>query len=59
MDYSKFNFPAYVYHEFPKWIETAKGSIIVHSAEEELRVLESKVEAVAERIKRTYTRKDK
>lgn len=62
MDYSKFDFPAYVYREFPKWVKTAEGSVIVQDAEEEARVLATKVEkvveAVEERVKRAYHRKD-
>lgn len=36
MDYSKFNFPAYKYEEFPKALKLADGSIvIVHNVDEE------------------------
>jgi hypothetical protein len=48
MDYSKFNFPPYEYHEYPKWV----GDVIVQNAEEEKALREAT-------SKRTTNRKDK
>ena len=54
MDYSKFNFPDYVYHEYPKYV----GSVIVQNAAEEGALL-GKEDDEPERTKRPYNRKDK
>lgn len=39
MDYSKFQFPPYVYAEFPKWVQTRKGPVLVQDASEEAEAL--------------------
>ena len=40
MDYSKFDFPPYVFVEYPKWVESKAGPVIVQNADEELTILE-------------------
>ena len=35
MDYSKFTFPPYEYKEYPKWVESKEGPVLVGSKEEE------------------------
>lgn len=58
MNYEKFSFPDYVYNEFPKWIDTVDGKVVVHSMDEELATLDTVVADDSDRIKRPYKRKD-
>jgi hypothetical protein len=45
MDYSKLSFPPYEYKEYPKWVDTKDGPVIVHDAKEEAVLKPSKRES--------------
>jgi hypothetical protein len=49
MDYSRFNFPAYEYHEFPKWVATSKGDVLAKDADEEAAILKSDTKSKKEK----------